>query len=76
VRHTISEVLECAILFQKAGEWFEREASATKCDDRLREDQLRHWGEQPGTFLSLLSELEEAVSKFFAQMSVYTLICF
>ncbi len=32
--------------------------------------------EQLGTFMSLLSELEEAVSKFFAQMSVYTLICF
>ncbi len=32
--------------------------------------------EQLGTFLSLLSELEEAVSKFFVQMSVYTLICF
>ena len=32
--------------------------------------------EQPGTFLSLLSELAEAVRSFFAQMSVYTLICF
>jgi len=32
--------------------------------------------EQLGTFLSLLSELEEAVSKFFVQMSVSTLICF
>ena len=77
MRHTISEVLECAILFQKAGEWFEREASTTKCDDRLRENHdCDIGGEQPGTFLSLLSELEEAVSKFFAQLSVYTLSCF
>ncbi len=33
-----ARILECALLFQKANEWFEREAHATRCDDRLRED--------------------------------------
>jgi hypothetical protein len=77
VRHAISEILECAILFQKAGKGFEREASATRCDDRLRGDHncdIR--GEQPGTFLSLLSELAEAVRSFFAPKRVETLMSF
>jgi hypothetical protein len=75
LRHTTSEILECAILFQKAGEWVEREASATKCDDRLRGDHDCDFEEeQLGTFMSLLSELEEVVSSFFAQMRVDTLI--
>jgi hypothetical protein len=77
VRHTRSEILECAILFQKAGKGFEREASATRCDDRLRGDHnCDIGGEQPGTFLSLLSELAEAVRSFFAPKSVETLMLF
>ena len=77
MRHAISEILECAILFQKADEWFEREANATRCDDRLRGDHDSGIGEeQPGTFLSLLSELAEAVRSFFAPKSVETLMSF
>ena len=77
MRHTISEILACAILFQKAGKGVEREASATTCDDRLRGDHHCDIGEeQPGMFLSLLSELAEAVRSFFAAKSVETLMSF
>jgi hypothetical protein len=70
VRQTRSEILACAILFQ-------REASATRCDDRLQGDQnCDIEGEQPGTFLSLLSELAEAVHSFFALKRVGTLMSF
>jgi hypothetical protein len=77
VRHAISEILECAILFQKAGKGVEREASPTRCDDRLRGDHDSSIGEeQPGTFLSLLSELAEAVRSFFAPKRGETLMSF
>jgi hypothetical protein len=77
VRHAISEILACAILFQKAGKGVEREASATTCDDRLRGDHnCDIGGEQPGTFLSLLSQLAGAVRSFFAPKRVETLMSF
>ena len=63
MRHTISEILESAILFQGAGKGVEREARTTRCDDRLRGDHnCGFGGEQPGMFLSLLSVLAVAVS--------------
>ncbi|GHO79977.1 hypothetical protein KSD_77480 [Ktedonobacter sp. SOSP1-85] len=77
MRHVRSDIRECVILFQKAGKRFEREARAIRYDDRLRGDHhCDIGGEQPGTFLSLLSELAEAVRSFFALKSGETLMLF